>query len=130
MYNLLVIVTMWNKVNKLSRQSYSQAQIAQLLGVHRDTVRRYQSMSEKEFNDHLVREIRRLSLYLSSDTLLETVSCHTTISLTNIVVNSISVVVYTFFVITLRKFLPQNITYGNDKSSTRRWLVKWVVHTS
>ena len=74
MYNLLVIVTMWNKVNELSRQSYSQAQIAQLLGVHRDTVRRYQSMSEKEFNDHLVREIRRLSLYLSSDTLLETVS--------------------------------------------------------
>ena len=59
MYNLLVIVTMWNKVNELSRQSYSQAQIAQLLGVHRDTVRRYQSMSEKEFNDHLVREIRR-----------------------------------------------------------------------
>lgn len=54
MYNLLVIVTMWNKVNELSRQSYSQAQIAQLLGVHRDTVRRYQSMSEKEFNDHLV----------------------------------------------------------------------------
>ena len=59
MYNLLDIVTMWNKVNELSRQSYSQAQIAQLLGVHRDTVRRYQSMSEKEFNDHLVREIRR-----------------------------------------------------------------------
>lgn len=59
MYNLLVIVTMWNKVNELSRQSYSQAQIAQLLGVHRDTVRRYQSMSEKEFNDHLVCEIRR-----------------------------------------------------------------------
>lgn len=56
MYNLLVIVTMWNKVNELSRQSYSQAQITQLLGVHRDTVRRYQSMSEKEFNDHLLRE--------------------------------------------------------------------------
>ena len=34
MYNLLVIVTMWNKVNELSRQSYSQAQIAQLLGVY------------------------------------------------------------------------------------------------
>lgn len=61
MYNLLVIVTMWNKVNELSRQSYSQAQIAQLLGVHRDTVRRYQSMSEKEFNDHLVHEIRTYS---------------------------------------------------------------------
>ena len=27
MYNLLVIVTMWNKVNELSRQSYSQAQL-------------------------------------------------------------------------------------------------------
>ena len=58
MYNLLEIVTMWNKVNELSRQSYSQSQIAQLLGVHRDTVRKYQSMSEKEFNEHLVREAR------------------------------------------------------------------------
>lgn len=59
MYNLLVIATMWNKVNDLSRQSYSQTQIAQLLGIHRDTVRRYQSMSESEFNAHLAREIRR-----------------------------------------------------------------------
>ena len=54
---------------------------------------------------------------------------HTTISLTNIVIDCISVVVYTFFAITLWKFLPQNITYGNDKSSTSRWLVKWMIHT-
>lgn len=59
MYNLLIIVTMWNKVNELSRQSYSQAQIAQLLGVHRDTVRKYLSMSESEFNEYLLREARR-----------------------------------------------------------------------
>ena len=59
MYNLLIIVTMWNKVNELSRQSYSQAQIAQLLGIHRDTVRKYLSMSESEFNEHLLREARR-----------------------------------------------------------------------
>ena len=57
------------------------------------------------------------------------VLCHTTISLTNIVVNGIAVVVYTFFAITLWKFLPQNITYGNDKSSTSRWLVKWMIHS-
>ena len=57
------------------------------------------------------------------------VLCHTTISLTNIVVNGIAVVVYTFFAITLWEFLPQNITYGNDKSSTSRWLVKWMIHS-
>ena len=48
------------------------------------------------------------------------VLCHTTISLTNIVVDGVSVVVDTFFAITLWKLLPQNITYGNDKSSTLR----------
>lgn len=66
MYNLLVIVTMWNKVNDLSRQSCSQAQIAQLLGVHRDTVRRYQSMSEKEFDDHLKEHFDNLP-YIGGD---------------------------------------------------------------
>lgn len=59
MYNLIVIVTMWNKINDLSRQSYSQAQIAQILGIHRDTVRRYQMMNEEQFNAHLIRETRR-----------------------------------------------------------------------
>lgn len=54
---------------------------------------------------------------------------NTTISLTNIVIDCISVVVYTFFAITLWKFLPQNITDSNDKSCTSRWLVERMIHT-
>lgn len=50
---------MWNKVNELSRENLSQQQIAIKLGIHRDTVRRYQMMSESEFNEHLHREARR-----------------------------------------------------------------------
>lgn|GEM_PF-3690733 len=50
---------MWNKVNELSRENLSQQQIAIKLGIHRDTVRRYQMMSETEFNEHLHREARR-----------------------------------------------------------------------
>lgn len=57
--NLITIVTMWNKVNELSRENLSQQQIAIKLGIHRDTVRRYQMMSESEFNEHLHREARR-----------------------------------------------------------------------
>ena len=53
------IVTMWNKINELSRENLSQQQIALKLGIHRDTVRRYQIMSEAEFNEHLRREARR-----------------------------------------------------------------------
>ena len=50
---------MWNKVNELSRENLSQQQIAIKLGIHRDTVRRYQMMSESEFKEHLHREARR-----------------------------------------------------------------------
>lgn len=57
--NLLAIVTMWDKINQLSRESLSQAQIAVALGVSRDTVRHYQRMSESEFRNHLVKEIQR-----------------------------------------------------------------------
>ena len=46
---------MWSKINELSRQSLSQMQIALKLGISRDTVRRYQRMTEKEF-ESLVRE--------------------------------------------------------------------------
>lgn len=37
------------KINELSRKSLSQMQIAFTLGVSCDTVKRYQRMSEKEF---------------------------------------------------------------------------------
>ena len=58
--NLITIVTMWNKVNELSRENLSQQQIVIKLGIHRDTVRRYQMMmSESEFNEHLHKEARR-----------------------------------------------------------------------
>ena len=57
--NLISIVTMWNKVNELSRENLSQQQIAIKLGIHRDAVRRYKMMSESEFNEHLHREARR-----------------------------------------------------------------------
>lgn len=57
--NFIQIVTMWNKINELSRENLSQQQIALKLGIHRDTVRRYQMMSEAEFNEHLRREARR-----------------------------------------------------------------------
>ena len=35
--NLISIVTMWSKINELSRQSLSQMQIAIKLGISRDT---------------------------------------------------------------------------------------------
>lgn len=50
---------MWSEVNKLSRESLSQSQIALSLGISRDTVRRYQRMSETEFKDRLGREFQR-----------------------------------------------------------------------
>ena len=57
--NLISIVAMWSEVNKLSRESLSQSQIALKLGISRDTVRRYQRMSEAEFNGRLGREFQR-----------------------------------------------------------------------
>lgn len=36
--NLITIVTMWGKVNELSRENLSQQQITVKLGIHRDTV--------------------------------------------------------------------------------------------
>jgi len=57
--NLLSIIAMWSEINKLSKQSLSQSQIALSLGISRDTVRRYQRMSETEFNDRLGRELQR-----------------------------------------------------------------------
>ena len=51
---LISIVTMWSKINELSRQFLSQMQIALTLGISRDTVRRYQRMSEKEFEVYKV----------------------------------------------------------------------------
>lgn len=39
--NLITIVTMWNKVNELSRENLSQQQIEIKLEIHRDTVRHY-----------------------------------------------------------------------------------------
>ena len=50
---------MWSKINELSRQSLSQMQIALKLGVSRDTVRRYQRMSEKEFGGIISNEVLR-----------------------------------------------------------------------
>ena len=58
--NLITIVTMWNKVNELSRENLSQQQIAIKLEIHRDTVRRYQMMSESEFDKHLRRKTRQI----------------------------------------------------------------------
>lgn len=58
-YNLINIVTMWDKINELSRQSLSQMQIALQLGISRDTVRRYQRMSAAEVNDRLHKEFQR-----------------------------------------------------------------------
>jgi len=57
--NLISIIAMWSEVNKLSRESLSQSQIALSLGISRDTVRRYQRMSEAEFKDRLGREFQR-----------------------------------------------------------------------
>ena len=56
---LISIVTMWSKINELSRQSLSQMQIAMTLGISRDTVRRYQRMSEKEFEGLISSEVLR-----------------------------------------------------------------------
>ena len=56
---LISIVTMWSKINELSRQSLSQMQIALTLGISRDTVRRYQRMSEKEFEGQISSEVLR-----------------------------------------------------------------------
>ena len=56
---LISIVTMWSKINELSRQSLSQMQIALTLGISRDTVRRYQRMSEKEFEGLISSEVLR-----------------------------------------------------------------------
>ena len=53
------ILSMWDKINELSRQNLSQAQIAEALGCCRDTVRRYQHMSEAEFKELLVKTTRR-----------------------------------------------------------------------
>lgn len=50
---------MWSKINELSRQSLSQMQIALKLDISRDTVRRYQRMSEKEFEEHIKSEALR-----------------------------------------------------------------------
>lgn len=57
--SLIKISTMWHKVNEFLRNGLSQRQISCLLGVHRDTVRRYQQMSEAEFASELQRETRR-----------------------------------------------------------------------
>ena len=57
--NLISIVTMWSKINELSRQSLSQTQIALKLGISRDTVRRYQRMTEKEFESLVSSEFLR-----------------------------------------------------------------------
>ena len=57
--NLISIVTMWSKINELSRQSLSQMQIAMKLGISRDTVRRYQRMNEKAFEGLISSEIIR-----------------------------------------------------------------------
>ena len=50
---------MWSKINELSRQSLSQMQIAMKLGISRDTVRRYQRMNDKEFEELISSEILR-----------------------------------------------------------------------
>lgn len=50
---------MWYKVNELSRKKYSQSQISLALGVNRATVRRYQSMSQADFNEFLHKEAQR-----------------------------------------------------------------------
>ena len=57
--SLISIVTMWSKINELSRKSLSQMQIALKLGISRDTVRRYQRMDEKEFEGLISSEILR-----------------------------------------------------------------------
>lgn len=50
---------MWYKVNQLSRENLTQHQIALKLGVDRSTVRRYQRMTEDDFNSMLQREAGR-----------------------------------------------------------------------
>ena len=63
---LISIVTMWSKITELSRQSLSQTQIALKLGICRDTVRRYQQMSEKEFENMISNEVLRRKRKLES----------------------------------------------------------------
>lgn len=55
----LTFVEMWYKVNQLSRENLTQHQIALKLGVDRSTVRRYQRMTEDDFNSMLQREAGR-----------------------------------------------------------------------
>ena len=58
-HKLMSFVEMWYKVNELSRKGYSQSQISLALCVNRATVRRYQSISEADFNDFLHKEAQR-----------------------------------------------------------------------
>lgn len=47
------ITNMWHKINKLAAKGLKTGQISLLLGIHRDTVRKYKRMSESEMR-HLV----------------------------------------------------------------------------
>lgn len=42
-------LVMWYKVKELKSKGLNKAQIARCLGINRNTVRKYQSMSESEF---------------------------------------------------------------------------------
>lgn len=44
---------MWYNVIELNSQGFNKTQIARILGIHRDTVRRYLKMSEEEFTNSL-----------------------------------------------------------------------------
>ena len=44
--------------------------------------------------------------------------------------DGVAVIVYTFLAVTLRQFLPQCITNGNDECGTSCTFVKWMIHTS
>lgn len=49
------ITTMWCKVNELSEKGLKNWQISLLLGIHRQTVRKYRGMSREEF-EHLLKK--------------------------------------------------------------------------
>lgn len=59
---------MWHKVNQLTSKGLKIGQISLLLGVHRDTVRRYRSMSESEMHRHVERPYQNQKKKLSDYT--------------------------------------------------------------
>ena len=54
--------------------------------------------------------------------------CHSSVSLIYVVIHSVAVVVDAFVGIALGKFLPENVTNGDDDGSPGFQFVKWMIH--